>query len=137
MTRSGYVDDFGSDGWWDLIRYRGAVASAIRGKRGQAFLKRLVEVLEGMEVKELHDDVFARPDGPCCAMGAVAVANGVAPEEFQYCENDTEYAAQTLNIAPALAKEIAFENDEDFNYKRRTPAQRYQYMLAWAKNRIK
>lgn len=35
MSRSGYTDD--CDGW-QLIMYRGAVASAIRGARGQRLL---------------------------------------------------------------------------------------------------
>ena len=34
MSRSGYTDE--CDGW-ELVRWRGAVNSAIRGKRGQAF----------------------------------------------------------------------------------------------------
>jgi hypothetical protein len=36
MSRSGYSDDLEN---WSLIRWRGAVASAIRGRRGQAFLR--------------------------------------------------------------------------------------------------
>lgn len=33
MSRSGYSEDLDM---WDLIRWRGAVKSALRGKRGQA-----------------------------------------------------------------------------------------------------
>jgi hypothetical protein len=47
MSRSGYSDDHSE---WDLIRWRGAVASAIRGKRGQAFLRELLVALDAMPV---------------------------------------------------------------------------------------
>ncbi|KGC50992.1 hypothetical protein DO66_5867 [Burkholderia pseudomallei] len=36
MSRSGYSDDCGG---WSLIRWRGAVNSAIKGARGQKFLR--------------------------------------------------------------------------------------------------
>jgi hypothetical protein len=37
MSRSGYSDDYGDDEPWQLIMWRGAVASAFRGRRGQPF----------------------------------------------------------------------------------------------------
>ncbi|ENQ7660184.1 hypothetical protein ACEQOL_006537 [Pseudomonas aeruginosa] len=40
MSRSGYCDDLDN---WSLICWRGAVSSAIKGKRGQAFLIELRE----------------------------------------------------------------------------------------------
>lgn len=55
MSRSGYSDD----GWddesaqWASIRYAGALKSAIRGKRGQTFLKELLAALDAMPVKRL------------------------------------------------------------------------------------
>lgn len=51
MSRSGYNDD--CDGW-ALIRWRGAVNSAINGKRGQAFLRELVAALDAA-----YDDFLA------------------------------------------------------------------------------
>jgi hypothetical protein len=44
MSRSGYVDDVDQK---DLAMYRGAVASAIRGKRGQALLREMREAMDG------------------------------------------------------------------------------------------
>lgn len=55
MSRSGYTDD----GWddesaqWASIRYNGALKSAIRGKKGQAFLKDLLAALDAMPEKRL------------------------------------------------------------------------------------
>lgn len=55
MSRSGYTDD----GWddesaqWAAIRYAGALKSAVRGKKGQAFLRELLAALDAMPVKRL------------------------------------------------------------------------------------
>ena len=46
MSRSGYSDDLDN---WDLIRWRGQVSSAIRGKRGQGFLRELA----GRRIREI------------------------------------------------------------------------------------
>jgi len=43
MSRSGYVDN-GDIEQWDLIRWRGAVASAIRGKRGEELRAKIAEL---------------------------------------------------------------------------------------------
>lgn len=52
MSRSGYSEDYDGD-HWDLIRWRGAVASSIRGKRGQAFLREALAALDAMPEKKL------------------------------------------------------------------------------------
>ena len=44
MSRSGYCDDYGDDDPLALGRYRAQVNSAIRGKRGQALLRRLTRL---------------------------------------------------------------------------------------------
>ena len=58
MSRSGYHDGIDQ---WDLIRWRGAVASAIRGKRGQAFLREMLDALDALpEPKLIAHDLFVR-----------------------------------------------------------------------------
>lgn len=74
MSRSGYDDD--CDGW-ALIRWRGAVASAIRGRRGQAFLRELAEALDELPKHELIAGV-AEADGDYCALRSVAARAGRA-----------------------------------------------------------
>jgi hypothetical protein len=44
MSRPGYCDDTDN---WQFIRWRGAVKRAIRGKRGQEFLRELLAVPDG------------------------------------------------------------------------------------------
>lgn len=55
MSRSGYSNDGENIAMW-----RGQVASAIRGKRGQAFLRELVEALDAMPEKRLTGTILFR-----------------------------------------------------------------------------
>lgn len=107
MSRSGYSDD--CDGW-ALIRWRGAVNSAIKGKRGQAFLREVLATLDAMPEKRLVADSFHdQVEGQFCTLGAVGAARGLdmAPLE----DADREYVAKAFGITQALAAEIMYEND--------------------------
>ena len=136
MSRSGYHDDLDH---WELIRWRGAVASAIKGKRGQAFLREMLAALDALPEKRLiahelvvTDGLLAETNG-CCAMGAVALrrqmdVSNVDPE-------DRERVAEVFGIAEALAAEIAYENDE--GRYRETSEQRWTRVRAWVESQIK
>ena len=127
MSRSGYVDDVEDN--WSLIRWRGAVSSAIRGKRGQAFLREMVDALDAMPVKELTKNSLRDEDGCVCALGAVASARGldVAPLD----PDDSESVAGAFGLSDALAREIVYLNDEGAWY-RETPSERWRRMRQWA-----
>ncbi|MGH8551893.1 MAG: hypothetical protein ACRERS_01210, partial [Methylococcales bacterium] len=74
MSRSGYNVEM----IVDVILWRGAVASAIRGRRGQAFLKEMLKALDQMKTKRLiHDKLISISKGDVCAIGAVGVARGM------------------------------------------------------------
>ncbi|WP_449106241.1 hypothetical protein [Pseudomonas mohnii] len=73
MSRSGYSDDCGG---WDLICWRGAVKSALKGKRGQAFLLELRDALDAMPVKRLIADSLVA-EGEFCTIGVVGAKRGV------------------------------------------------------------
>jgi hypothetical protein len=124
MSRSGY-DDYDIE-HWDLIRWRGAVASAIRGKRGQAFLLEMFQALESLPEKKLIAGDLEK-DGSVCALGAVGLARGLNMEEID--SHDYEQVASALNINEKIAREIAFENDEAWGGI--TPEERYTKMRAW------
>ena len=135
MSRSGYSEDYGCDNHWEMIMWRGAVASAIRGKRGQAFLKEMLAALDGIESRRLiaHELVH---EGDACAMGAVGLARGVDMSRLD--PENIEGVAGTFGISDALAKEIAFENDQDFSYgTEETPEARYARMRKWVESHIK
>jgi hypothetical protein len=61
MGRAGYSED--CDGW-ALIRWRGAVTSAIRGKRGQAFLREMLDALDALPVKRIASGGERNPIEP-------------------------------------------------------------------------
>jgi hypothetical protein len=141
MSRSGYVDDCNG---WDFICWRGAVASALRGKRGQAFLVELRDALEAMPVKRLITDALAA-DGEFCTLGVLAARRGLdmAPIDA-HCR---ESVSQAFDIAEAMAAEIVFENDEHpgdyesldgtYRYVKETPEKRWTRMHAWVLSNIK
>lgn len=132
MNRSGYSDDYDP---WQLIMWRGAVASAINGKRGQAFLQEMLAALDAMPEKKLIAEAL-EDSGAVCAMGAVGVKRGLNMGGID--PYDRETVAATFNIAPALAAEIAWENDENGNYwKNEAPEDRWTRVRKWVVANIK
>jgi hypothetical protein len=130
MSRSGYSDD--CDGW-ALIRWRGAVESAMRGKRGQKFLIELGDAMDAMPIKELiaHNLV---EHGSFCALGVVGQKRGIAIESID--PEDSRTVAEQFGIANAMAQEIVFMNDEAAWYDE-TPHQRWLRMRHWVDLQIK
>jgi len=130
MSRAGYSDD--CDGW-ALIRWRGAVKSAIRGERGQQFLRELAEAMDAMPEKRLI--AHALQEAGChCTLGVIGAARGIDMSTID--PENAEQVSAEFGIAPALAKEIVFENDEvgefAFPYdEHETPEARWQRMRAW------
>lgn len=123
MSRSGYDDD--CDGW-QLICWRGAVNSAIKGRRGQSLLAEMAIALDAMPVKRLITDELISKEGEVCALGAVAKHKGLKVDGLD--PYDAGGVAATFNIAEALAKEIAFMNDD---YYGETPEQRWERIRKW------
>ncbi len=129
MSRSGYSDDCGG---WDLICWRGAVNSALRGKRGQAFLVELRDALDAMPEKRLVADTL-EADGQFCTLGVLGAKRGIDMSNIDaHCR---ETVSGAFGIAPAMAAEVVFENDEcGWN---ETPEQRWQRMRKWVDGHIK
>lgn len=160
MSRSGYSDDCEN---WDLIRWRGAVKSAIRGNRGQRTLKEIADALDAMPKKELAAGSLVTADGEFCTLGVLGCARsldmaGIDPD-------DREAVANAFGIAEALAAEIMYLNDEyiddwkwieveicgpvrpgwpDWGRKTQTvrvhndkaPAERWKFMRNWVSEQI-
>ena len=130
MTRSGYSDD--PDSNWAIIIWRGAVASALKGKRGQAFLKEMLAAFDALETKRLVANELQQ-EGEVCALGAVGLRRGLDMERLDPEDYDT--VASTFAIAGAMAREIMYENDESGVYNE-TPEQRYMRMRRWVEIHI-
>lgn len=111
--------------------WRGAVASSIRGKRGQAFLKDLRDALKAMPIKRLIVNELQTSTGEVCALGALGEKRQIDMKEIDpYCY---EEISGKFNIAEALAREIEYENDERYDH---SPEARYIRMLAWVEASI-
>lgn len=131
MSRSGYTDDM--DDQWAHIMWRGAVKSAIRGKRGQALLKEMLAAFDGLvEHRLIAKELEA--GGAVCALGAVGRARGLDMHAIDPEDYDT--VAGRFGIATALAQEIMYMND-DGGFYGETPEARYARMRQWVEGQIK
>lgn len=150
MSRSGY--DYEVEDNWALIKYRGAVASSIRGNRGQAFLREMLQALDALPEKRLISDeliITGQPSdgevivgadrlftdngasctiGEVCAIGSVGRARGI--DMSQMDAHDPHVVANAFGINEKLAREIVFINDEDGFYGE-TPEHRFQRVRKW------
>lgn len=150
MSRSGYIDD-GEQ--WDFIRWRGQVASAMRGKRGQAFLLEMWKAMQTLpEPKLIANDLEA--DGLVCAIGAVGKARGIDMSKLD--PDDYFTVAGAFGVPYQLAQEIVFMNDEGFPDRyveapgpqrhgrpgvwvriRLTPEERFERMKKWIEENLR
>ncbi len=134
MSRSGYSEDWDAD--YDVTNlYRGSVERAIKGKRGQAFLRSLKASLEGMAVKELAGHTWLDGD-KACALGVAMRARGLTAMIERADPDDTSVpinVAHHLNIAEAMARELVWINDEGsgFGANPETDAQRWTRVHKW------
>jgi hypothetical protein len=140
VSRSGYSDDYADD-QWALIRWRGAVASAIRGKRGQALLRDLLAALDAMPEKRLIAAYFVREDGCACALGVLGRARGIDVAALNPRDlddgADRAQVAKAFGVSEPLAAEIMFVNDEGL-YARTslTDEQRWRDVREWVASQI-
>lgn len=127
MSRSGY-DDCGDH----VAMWRGQVASAIRGKRGQAFLSEMLDALDAMPEKRLIADDLIK-GSEVCAIGSVGVKRGIDMTPLD--PHDAQRLSSVFGIAYQLVCEIEYMNDEaGWND---TPEQRWQRVRKWTAQQIR
>lgn len=157
MSRSGYVDDV--DDVLAIGRWRAAVKSGMRGKRGQAMLREMLAAMDAMTDKRLYRDVLVfdgfrgpyqdpvvvggdslvdqrgevLPVGAACALGTVALARGLSVDDVD--PEDHETVADRFGISHAMACEIMYWNDEG-NIGPETPEARWTRMRKWVASQI-
>jgi hypothetical protein len=108
MSRSGYYYDIDQ---WELIKWRGAVARAIRGKRGQAFLLEMWKAMQALPEHKLIAGAL-EANGAVCAIGSVGKSRNIDMSEID--PDDHEGIASLFGIPHSLACEIMYMNDEGF-----------------------
>lgn len=130
MSRSGYSDDCDND--WSAICWRGAVASAIKGRRGQAFLEEMLHAMAALPEHKLisHD---LENGGAVCAIGSVGKARGIDMKGID--PEDYETVAAKFGISRALAQEIVYMNDEG-TWGNETPEERFTRMRKWIEGEL-
>lgn len=129
MGRSGYQDDIDQR---DLAMWRGRVASAIRGKRGQKLLHDLAAGMDAMPVKRLIDKDLVR-DGEACALGCVGQHRKL-PDLDKIDSEDHGDLSAMLDVAECLVQEVEYQNDEGENLpwgEQETPEKRWVRMRRW------
>lgn len=127
MSRSGYSEDCE---YLDL--WRANVDRTISGKKGQSFLRDLLNALDEMPERRLITDALEN-SGEVCAIGALGRSRGVKMEDLDPHEPDA--VAKAFRISTVLAQEIVYENDE--RHYRQTPEERWIRMRAWVQSHIK
>lgn len=133
MSRSGYTDDCCED---PLMygRWRAQVLSAIRGARGQAFLRELAAAMDAMPEKVLIANELVDEHGDCCTIGVVCKSRGLDVSKVDY--DEPEEVGALVGIARQMAAEIEYENDEGFYYDE-SPEHRWQRMRKWVESHIR
>lgn len=135
--------------------WRGMVASATRGKRGQQFFRDLLAALDAMPEKRLIADLLEDgPTGEVCAIGALGKARGIDMTGMD--PECPEQVAPAFNIAECLAQEVVYMNDEysqriytelpgptqywrshGYHSREITPEERWQHIRDWVSKQIR
>jgi len=123
MSRSGYSEDCEN-----LELYRNAVERALKGKRGQKLLREMAAAMDAMPEKVLIADELIDAEGDCCAIGVVCKARGLDVSKVDPL--DRESVANLIGVAPSMAAEIAYMNDEWADHSE-TPQSRWIRMRKW------
>jgi hypothetical protein len=117
---------------WDVVRWRGAATSAIRGHRGQAFLTELLSEMDRMPSKRLITNNMEK-NGEVCALGVIGRKRGIDMTNLDI--EDSTFTASALHIADAMVCEIIGLNDDTLCNV--TPEQRFTEVRAWVQSLIK
>jgi hypothetical protein len=120
---------------WAYICFRGAVASSLRGKRGQKFLKELITALESLPEKKLIGGELEL-NGQYCALGCVGASRGLDMSTIDTWDYDK--LSEIFNISPTMIREIEWINDETV-YARLgedKDEKRWKVVYDWAKSQV-
>lgn len=91
----------------------------------------MLAALDAMPEKVLIAEDLVNEEGDVCALGALGKSRGVDMSTMDPEEPET--VAVAFNIAPQLAREIVYLNDD---YHSETPQDRWRRMRAWVNNQI-
>ena len=115
--RLNYTEDEDFPGQFNI--WQANCRRSLRGKRGQAALKRLDAALLAMPEKALRSGKLVAHDGSVCAIGALARAEGKLPEpeplyggeEEDDLDDTADWATDNLDIPKLVAWKVVAQND--------------------------
>lgn len=131
MSRSGYYEASDCEDY-AYAMWNGAVKSALRGKRGQAFLREMLKALDALPNKRLIAGELVCGGG-CCALGAVALNRGVDVSDVD--SDDRDALSDVFGISGAMAAEVMYLNDERHGHA--SEEDRFIAMREWVMNKIR
>lgn len=122
--------------------WRGNIARATRGRRGQRFFRELLAALDAMPEKRLIRGDLETREGAVCALGALRKAKGLSLTAIR--DSDWDELGEAFDVAPMLTQEVMYMNDEHRVYDREayryihdeTAEQRWQRMRKWVAEQI-
>jgi hypothetical protein len=136
MTRLHYYDDDSDPSQEGLAA--GALRSAIRGKRGQRFIRDLVQALDALPLPELAAGALEDEEtGCCCAFGAVRRFRGAdaVPLWFHPMEEDMnpDNLVEPFNVSKTLAWSVVQANEDGMiGNDKSTRRLRWKQVRDWA-----
>lgn len=128
MSRSRYSYDCEN-----LELYRAAVDRALKGKRGQDFLRELAAAMDAMPEKVLITGELVSEKGECCTIGVVCKARQLDVSHVDYYDPDS--VAKAIGVARSMAAEIEHINDE-WGSASELPNERWKRMREWVSDNL-
>lgn len=137
MGRHGLYDAGDLEDTLEYGRWRGAVASAIRGKRGQEFLREMLKALDSLPLPRLIEEDLENCHGEACALGTVGHARGIDMSHIDI--EDYGQVAREFGLNEKLAQEIMWVNDEYSDRGNSVPAMeaRFRLVREWVLENIR
>lgn len=118
---------------------------SLKGRKGQAALRRLETALLALPEPKLIADAIEDADGLVCGLGALAKYEGyqgslelpeVSFDAWGNTSSEVEDAmltlADSLNVPKLVAVAIIYNNDD--SWRTQTPEARYTKLLAWTRS---
>lgn len=133
MSRHDYNESLWETNRWKVIRYRGALASAMRGRRGQRFLLEIRQALEAMPDHRLGTGALVSAEGEVCPIGALGMIRGIDMSRID--PDDPGAVAAAFDVSSKVVAELTYYNDDVWGDV--SPEERWRLMCWWVSEQIR
>ena len=155
--RANYSEEESYPGEFEL--WQANCTRSRQGRKGGEGLRRLEAALLALPSRKLHNDVFVKTNGECCAIGALAVQEEIGrgstrEEAITNCATGdatkVEEIGVKLGMPRLVAWAVAVENDQYEGrmvaapelprgtcFRQETPAERYERVVGWVQQELR